>query len=579
MKQPLLKAVIAFSCILAASAVNAQSQCNNQDFDDSTFVNWTGATGSNTGGILVPVTWTPGMVSNGNNALTYDPSARQTIITTNYLDSTVIDPATMLPDTQMTSLAPGGGIASIRLGNGNIGFECEKVAFQFTVTAANPWFQFQYSSVMQDPGHPWADQPYFMVNFYDQFGNSLTCCNDTIWAGDPSVPYIVSGNAPDLLYRRWTPLSRDLSAYIGTNMTVEFVNADCVYGGHFGYTYIDVSCIGSGIPNVWPGDADYDLQANNVDVLTLGVAYGATGTARVGGTTTWQAEPSTDWSQSVPLGANYKHADTNGDGIVDLNDTLAISLNYSQTHTFRLGGPQESIDPLTAPTMYLDIISDTVPPGGFIYADVYLANSSMPVNSLYGISFSVAYDNQMVQSGSAQTTFAGSFIGVKNTSMLAFAYDDFAAGSNDVTLCRMTHTEVNGFGYIGTIRLTASSSITSISTLNLQITNVKAINGQMVNIPIAAMGAPVVIDPAASVVTLPGTTHIGLYPNPANESVMISSEKDQTIEITNTLGQVVYTTVAMGTSTTVDVSTFEAGVYFVNVYNGDVKTTERLIIE
>lgn len=579
MKKPLLKTILALSCIAAATVANAQSNCGNQDFDDSTFVGWSGASGSNSGGVLVPITWTPGLISNGNNAITYDALARHTIITVNKVDSMVTDPITMLPDTQMTTLAPNGGVASVRLGNANMGLETEKLMLPYTVTAQNSWFQFQFASIMEDPNHQWDMQPFFMVNVLDQSGLPVTALCDTIWAGDPTVPYIVSGTNMSHLYRRWTPLSIDLSSLLGTTITIEFVNADCAYGGHFGYTYIDVSCFGTGTPNVWPGDADYDLQANNADVLTLGVAYGATGTARVGGTTTWQAEPSTDWSQSVPLGANYKHADTNGDGLVDLNDTLAISLNYSQTHTFRLGGPQESVDPLTAPTMYLDVIGDTVPPGGFIYADVYLANSSMPVNSLYGISFSVGYDNQLVQSGSAQTTFAGSFIGVKNTSMLAFAYDDYSAGSNDVTLCRFTHTEVNGFGYIGTIRLTASSSVTSMSTLNLQITNVKAINGQMVNIPIAAIGAPVVIDPAASVVTLPGTAHIGLYPNPANESVMISSEKDQTIEITNTLGQVVYTTVAMGNSTTVDVRGFEAGVYFVNVYNGDVKTTERLIIE
>lgn len=579
MKQPLLKTILAFSCIAAATVANAQSQCNNLDFEDSTFTNWTGATGDNTSGLTVPITWTSGFISNGNNAATTDQLARHTIITVNKVDSIVTDPITMQPDTQFTTLAPNGGVASVRLGNRTPNYESARLTTQYAVSAQNSWFQFQFASMMEDPQHAPDMQPYFMINVYDQAMTLVPTLCDTIWAGDTSVPYIVSGNNPMYLYRRWTPLSIDMSAYIGTTMTIDFINADCAFSGHFGYTYLDVSCFGTGTPNVWPGDADYDLQANNYDVLMLGVAYGATGSTRAGATTTWQAEPSTDWAQSVPLGANYKHADTNGDGIVDLNDTLAISLNYSQIHTFRTAGPGNESDVQTAPALYLDVIGDTVPPGGFIYADVYLANSSMPINNLYGISFSVEYDNQLVQSGSAQTTFSGSIVGVKNTSMLAYAHDDYAAGSNDVTLCRFTHTEVNGYGYIGTVRLTASSSVSAISTLNLQITNVKAINGQMVNIPVATMGAPVVIDPAASAVTLPGTAHIGLYPNPANESVLISTEKDQTVELTNTLGQVVYTTTATGTSTTVDLSTFEAGVYFVTVYNGDVKTTERLIIE
>jgi len=40
-------------------------------------------------------------------------------------------------------------------------------------------------------------------------------------------------------YRRWTPQSVDLSAYVGTSVTVEFVVSACMYGGHFAYAYID----------------------------------------------------------------------------------------------------------------------------------------------------------------------------------------------------------------------------------------------------------------------------------------------------------------------------------------------------
>ncbi|HTF03755.1 MAG TPA: hypothetical protein VK826_07000, partial [Bacteroidia bacterium] len=261
---------IAAACVLLswANTASAQSSCNNQDFEDSTFTNWSAATGLNTNGILQPITWTSGVVSNGNNAACTDVAARHTILTVNGLDPTVTDPLTLLPDTQMTLLAPNGGVASVRLGNSNINYEAEKLVLPYTVTSSNTWFQFQYASVMQDPGHQWHEQPFFMVNVYDQTMTAIPSLCDTIWAGDITVPYLISGNDPYLLYRRWTPLSIDLSAFVGTNVTIEFVNADCVFSGHFGYTYIDVSCFGSAIPNVWPGDCDYDLQANIVDVLT-----------------------------------------------------------------------------------------------------------------------------------------------------------------------------------------------------------------------------------------------------------------------------------------------------------------------
>lgn len=576
MKHFLPATIIAFS--LVASNANAQSQCNNRDFEDTTFVGWNAATGTNTSGILQPVSWTNGFVFNGNNAAVADANARQTIITQNFIDQICIDPATMQPDTQMTSLAPGGGFASVRIGNSINGFQCEKISYQFTVTPRNQYFQYQFASVMEDPGHQWDAQPYFMVNFYDQFGNPLCCTNDTIWAGDPQVPYIVSGNNPGILYRRWTPLSVDLSTYIGQQLTVEFVNSDCMYGGHFGYTYVDVSCLGTGVPNVWPGDCDYDLQANNVDLLTLGVTYGATGTVRGAATNNWNAQVSSDWSQSVPLGANYKHSDCNGDGSVNMDDTLAITLNYGQGHAFRYGDPGNDVDVQSAPMLYLQPQQDTVGASSYAYIDVYVGNSSLPVNDLYGLAFTIQYDNGLVQSGSAQTTFSGSMMGVKNSSMLTIAHDDYASGANDVSLVRMNHTEVNGYGYIGTLRIT-TAGVTQISTLNLGVSNIHAINAQSVTIPLNAMGTSVVIDPAANVQNPTPITHIGLYPNPANETVVVSTEASETIEITNALGQVVSTTTATGTSTTIDISTLPAGVYFVNVYSGDMKTTEKLVVE
>jgi hypothetical protein len=558
--------------------MHAQSQCNNRDFEDTTFVGWNGATGSNLSGLLIPVTWTNGFVSNGNNAAVGDNTAQQTIITTNFIDQLAIDPATMQPDTQMTSLAPGGGFASVRIGNSVNGFGCEKITYDFTVTPRNQYFQFQFASVMEDPGHQWDMQPYFMVNFYDSAGNVLPCCNDTIWAGDPAVPYITAGNNPGILYRRWTPLSRNLSAYIGQQVTVEFVNSDCAFGGHFGYTYVDVSCLGTGVPNVWPGDCDYDLQANNVDLLTLGVTFGTNGTTRASASNSWLAQVSSDWTQSVPLGANYKHSDCNGDGTINLDDTLAITLNYSQGHPFRLTGPGSEIDVQSAPALYLQAISDTVPPGGLITVDVYLANASAPVNDLYGIAFTVNYDNTLAQSGSAQTSFTGSMLGVKNQNMLTLAHDDFASGANDITLCRFNHTEVNGYGYIGTMQLTAAN-VTSISTMDLTITDVHAINAQMVTLPLMAQGTNVVIDPAASVVTLPVVPHIGLYPNPAHSNVVVTTQAGQVVEITNTLGQVVFTTTATSATTTIDLTGFTSGAYFVNVYTTSGKITDQLIVE
>lgn len=326
------KITLLFSSAIISFSAFGQSVCNNRDFENADFSGWNGFTGTNGG--FSNLTLNPGLNYLGMNQLP-SSSAQQTILTINNLDSFCIDPATNSIDSFMTWLAPGGGNVSVRLGNSITGFGAEALKIPFSVTATDTVFTYQYACVFENPGHALLEQPGLMVNVYDQGNNIIANLSDTIYSGDPLYAFITSNYPAGLKYRRWSGVSINLTPYIGQNVTVEFANFDCGQGGHFGYSYIDVSCYGALIANVWPGDCDYDLNANNVDLISLGLAYGATGSTRTGASNNWTAQPSADWSQWFQLGANYKHSDCNGDGVVDANDTTAILLNYGNTHPFR----------------------------------------------------------------------------------------------------------------------------------------------------------------------------------------------------------------------------------------------------
>src|SRR5437763_225605 len=47
---------------------------------------------------------------------------------------------------------------------------------------------------------------------------------------------------PDIVYKDWSCAKIDLSKMVKQQVTIEFVTADCGWGGHWGYAYVDNFC-------------------------------------------------------------------------------------------------------------------------------------------------------------------------------------------------------------------------------------------------------------------------------------------------------------------------------------------------
>lgn len=67
---------------------------------------------------------------------------------------------------------------------------------------------------------------------------------------------------------------------------------------------------------------------------------------------------------------------------------------------------------------------------------------------------------------------------------------------------------------------------------------------------------------------------VSVYPNPASDKIFVNAENVQNIDLYNVTGQLVLST----TETEINVSGFEAGMYFVRVKYGEKTYTERVII-
>ncbi len=148
------------------------------------------------------------------------------------------------------------GTYSLRLENYSSGAMASMASLSFVVDPDKPYYQAKYAIVLEDPGndHPLKSKPYFWFRIKDNLGNIISCANYLVFANtdakeeDPSFSAdFISIPGTAIKYRPWTSNVIPLHDYVNQTVTVEYVVADCPWGGHMGYAYIDGDCLNGSI--------------------------------------------------------------------------------------------------------------------------------------------------------------------------------------------------------------------------------------------------------------------------------------------------------------------------------------------
>jgi hypothetical protein len=345
------------------------------------------------------------------------------------------------------------------------------------------------------------------------------------------------------------------------------------------------------VSDVWPGDANYDLTANNVDVLNIGLAYGDTGAVRSGASLNWIAQPANDWQNYFQSAVNHKHADCNGDGVVDNNDTAAIYLNYGLTHPARMMQQQTSS---TTPPLYVVAVPDTVAEGDTVEVDFYLGTAAMPVDSIYGIAFTLNYDTALVDSTFLPFDFTGSWMGTVGTDLLPFEKELFSEGKMDIALTRTDHNNVSGHGYLGRTGVVIVDNVGARTTqtppyvtLPLSISNITAVTASEYYLNIAANTEDVIIDTSGTTgVHYPDVANgesVAVYPNPAKDKIIIHSKQAiSSIEIFNPLGMLIakkdISASALSHSLSLSLENLNQGFYLLKINTGNGSVLKKVSV-
>lgn len=332
---------------------------------------------------------------------------------------------------------------------------------------------------------------------------------------------------------------------------------------------------------VWPGDANYDLVANNFDLFPIGMAYGDTGPVRNNASILWQAQAANDWIDSINF-VNNKHVDCNGDGLIDVQDTLAISNNYG-LHHLRGNGVEETN--VLSPQLYFATTIDTAQAGDHILIHLKLGTAQLPVDSIYGIAFTINYSKPVVDSASVFAKFDSCWIGTINSNLISIQKDDYANGKLDLAIVRTDKLNQGGHGTIGVLSADMKDDLSGradiYKMLNLTFNNIKAILFDGSEILLNPLNDSIVVhDEITNNTALAQMQNsIQLAPNPAFNATTINLGKAKgfasELLVYSTLGEVMYKMKIQNESKLLlNTQNYSAGIYFIQI-----KTKEGILIK
>lgn len=331
--------------------------------------------------------------------------------------------------------------------------------------------------------------------------------------------------------------------------------------------------------SVWPGDANNDLIADNNDLLAVGLAFGATGPARPNASIAWQAQAAFDWNDTIPGPVNMKYADTNGDGIVNQDDTLAINVNYGLMHN---KGTTESA---TGVPVYTSFLQDSLMTGDTATILVNLGVDTAIAQQVYGLAFTLNYDTSLVDANSLQVTYGQSWLGQIGNDLIKLDKNFPANGEVDLALSRTNQMDLDGFGEICRINIIMVEDLTGKTVISepftVEITNVRIINaaGQEVEYNTSA-DTMILFTETVNSIASPFDREISVFPIPASTHLTVKSsgERMEEIALFDLNGKMIYQREISSQKHVVEVEGIPSGIYQMRITGTDHVTSRKILI-
>lgn len=338
------------------------------------------------------------------------------------------------------------------------------------------------------------------------------------------------------------------------------------------HTFVVQECASQN-DEVWPGDANSDGVVTNADALYLGLAFNQTGPVRPAATLNWLGQACPDWNFNFSQNnVNLKHADCDGNGIINFDDTLAIDFNYLNTHN----KTEESQG--GNPPIWVEATPDTVGLEQAIDIVVHLGTADQPVDSLHGVAFSLLFNEMLLSPNGLSVDFDNCSLGTAGVDVIGFRKNLFSDGMIDMAVTRNTLVNWQGFGPIGHARIVTTDNLSGIAALVVNIGGVEALTASEVEVELSTIADTVIIDPSKVGIEENDIENVLMYPNPTTDVLNITGLKGSgTISVLNTMGQETLVVSFQNSGRMVlDLSELVSGVYLVRIKSENGIVTQKL---
>lgn len=270
---------------------SCDTACTNMDFGTGDFTGWYGYFATDNSNTSISITGIDGGYLGAVQKGAFDPNSNTYQI--HLTSSPNVDWfLNTYPHVTLSQASPYGNGYSAMIGDSTaVGAQVAILSQEFYVTPTTNSITYSYAVFLENPGHLYYNQPFFIVTLLDQNGDTIPGCGEyKVFAqpGNPGFKAVWNPLISDSsYYKPWSEVNVPLGAYQGQCVTLEFMVSDCSLGGHAGYAYVDASCAQLAITPASPsgiicgkngsltldgpvGEAHYDWMGpnlNNADTL------------------------------------------------------------------------------------------------------------------------------------------------------------------------------------------------------------------------------------------------------------------------------------------------------------------------